>query len=201
MPGLVIGRPEPLDVAALASRAPEPLRQPAGTLLQLLADVFGADTVGNRVEPDASMLAPTPLMAAGRAAKRLAPLAEGRLRDMLDTATQWWRADGDVVTGDVVRFKRAMFDGWPKPKYLGDEIVQGRVIGDSYGKGTGQHTFTLELPDGGTTRIKGRNLYANGVERLPWQEESERIAVAAEKHARGDVARAERAARRDERGW
>lgn len=35
----------PVDIAQVASRLPGPVQQPAGTLMQLLADLFGADTV------------------------------------------------------------------------------------------------------------------------------------------------------------
>jgi hypothetical protein len=97
---------------------------------------------------------------------------------------------GDVVQGDEVAFERATFSGsWKRPSFAGFELVKGKVVGDSYGKDKQQHTFTLELPDGSTTRIKGRNLYANKVFRKPWSNEDDREAARDEKHARGSVAR------------
>lgn len=100
---------------------------------------------------------------------------------------------GDVVVGDEVAFERAMFTGsWKNPKFDGFELVNGKVIKDSYGKDKQQHTFTLELKDGSTMRIKGRNLYKNGTWRKKWEDESLRNKVADEKHLRGNIARAER---------
>jgi hypothetical protein len=111
------------------------------------------------------------------------------------------RATGDVVVGDEVWFERAIFTGsYRNPKWAGNEVVRGKVIRDSYGKDKQQHTFTIELPDGTTTRIKGRNLYRNGVWRKRWDDEAERDRVAAEKHARGDEARARRDERRNSQG-
>ena len=103
---------------------------------------------------------------------------------------------GDVVTGDHVRFERATFSGsFRKPKFAGFELITGQVISDSYGAAKQQHTFTLLLESGEKLLIKGRNLYANGVWRKPWPDESARHAAADEKHARGDKARADRAFR------
>ena len=108
------------------------------------------------------------------------------------------QATGDVVVGDKVKFERAKFTGsFRNAKFAGFELVEAKVIKDSYGKDKQQHTFTLEHPSGETSRIKGRNLYANGVYRQPWENEEDRKKVAAEKHARGDAARAQRAARKE----
>lgn len=65
------------------------------------------------------------------------------------------------------------------------ETVEALVIKESYGLQTAQHTFTLQRPDGSKFRIKGRNLYANGVYRKLWRDESARKLVADEKHERG----------------
>jgi hypothetical protein len=45
-------------------------------------------------------------------------------------------------------------------------------------------------------RIKGRNLYRNGVWRKPWPDEAQRQAAAEEKHKRGARASAERRERK-----
>jgi len=106
---------------------------------------------------------------------------------------------GDAVTGDEVRFERAVFSGsFRNPKFAGFELITGTIIRDSYGRDKQQHTFTLMLDDGTKLRIKGRNLYRNGVWRKPWADESQREATADEKHARGAQARAEREARMQE---
>lgn len=104
---------------------------------------------------------------------------------------------GDCVTGDHVAFERAKFSGsFRNAKFAGFELVVGEIVSDSYGRDKQQHTFTLRLADGSSTRIKGRNLYANGTWRQPWADESMRRVAASEKHARGDAARADAAAAR-----
>ena len=104
---------------------------------------------------------------------------------------------GDAVTGDEVCFERATFTGsFRNAKFAGFEKVSGKIVSDSYGCDKQQHTFTLELADGSTLKIKGRNLYANGTYRKAWPDESLRRAAAADKHARGDRARAAREIRK-----
>lgn len=103
---------------------------------------------------------------------------------------------GDAVVGDEVRFERATFSGsFRNAKFAGFETITGKIIRDSYGRDKQQHTFTLELADGGELRIKGRNLYANSIYRKPWADESLRDQAADEKHARGDQARVARGMR------
>lgn len=107
---------------------------------------------------------------------------------------------GDCVVGDQVSFDRATFSGsYRKPKFAGFERITGTIIRDSYGAAKQQHTFTIELPDGSTTCIKGRNLYANGVWRKPWPNETSRHAALDEKHSRGNCARAARQDRLNDR--
>lgn len=115
---------------------------------------------------------------------------------------------GDVVTGDTILFSEAVFGGsFRKPKFLGQRRVVALVLRDSYGAGRQQHTFTIEvlasdgvdaLAAGGRTTRKGRNVYRSGTWRQPWADEAARRQTAAEKHARGDAARAARAIRREE---
>lgn len=106
---------------------------------------------------------------------------------------------GDACKGDHVAFERATFTGsFRNAKFAGFEMIRGEIVSESYGAAKQQHTFTLRLSDGSTTRIKGRNLYANGTWRKPWPDEAERRAVLAEKHLRGDAARTARARRKGE---
>jgi hypothetical protein len=114
---------------------------------------------------------------------------------------------GDVVTGDVIQWEEGVFTSSKKPKFLGNRTVRAVVIKDSYGSDKQQHTFTiLPLSSSGTQPIavgkqttrKGRNIYRNGTMRMPWTNEDKRQAVANEKHARGDVARAARDRRKSE---
>lgn len=109
---------------------------------------------------------------------------------------------GDCVKGDLVRFERATFTGsFKRPKFMGFELVTGEIVCDSYGAEKQQHTFTLKLPDESRIRIKGRNLYANGIWRKPWADETLRDIEAHDKHERGDFARAARDQRREAEGW
>lgn len=106
---------------------------------------------------------------------------------------------GDAVVGDEVRFERATFTGsYCNAKFSGFELVTGKIIRDSYGRDKQQHTFTLELAEGGILTIKGRNLYREGTYRKEWTDESLRHAAADEKHKRGDRARAAREIRKSE---
>ena len=105
---------------------------------------------------------------------------------------------GDVVTGDHVRFERAVFGGsYKRPTFEGFVLLTAEVIADSYGQDKQQHTFTLILADGAKTLIKGRNLYRNSIWRKPWPDEALRAAALREKHARGDNARQARNHRKD----
>jgi hypothetical protein len=113
---------------------------------------------------------------------------------------------GDACTGDVILFAEAVFGGsFRKPKFLGARRVAARIVADSYGGGKQQHTFSLEILDsdgvqplaaGARTTRKGRNVYRNGTWRRPWADEAARGRQLADKHARGDAARALRDERR-----
>ncbi|SEQ87725.1 hypothetical protein SAMN05216548_108174 [Faunimonas pinastri] len=107
------------------------------------------------------------------------------------------RCTGDACRGDEVRFYRAIFSGsYRRASFEGFERVTGKIISDSYGSAKQQHTFTILLGDGTKTRIKGRNLYSNGVYRKPWADQNARQEALDEKHERGDSARAYRDWRR-----
>ena len=124
----------------------------------------------------------------------------------IETAKVWQPALGDVVTGDTIRLTESVFGGsYRKPRYRGSRTIEAEVIRDSYGADKQQHTFTLRvisssgvdaLETGKTIRRKGRNVYRGDPERLQWADESERKLAVAEKHERGDTARAERDERR-----
>ncbi|MCF6183195.1 MAG: hypothetical protein L3J56_00975 [Bacteroidales bacterium] len=106
---------------------------------------------------------------------------------------------GDAVTGDYVKFEKAIFSGtYPNATYEGMETIIGKIIKDSYGKKKGQHTFTILRDNGENMRIKGRNLYKNGCKRLLWDNEADRIKIADEKHERGNKVRK---AKSREKSW
>ena len=105
---------------------------------------------------------------------------------------------GDACVGDEVAFEKATFTGsFRNPKFAGMSIVTGKIVADSYGRVKQQHTFTLDLKDGKKMRIKGRNLYANGLRRKPWKNELDRVEALEEKHDRGAVARDARKYRKE----
>jgi hypothetical protein len=82
---------------------------------------------------------------------------------------------GGAVAGDDVRFERASFN--------------------DYGKDKQQHTFSL-LAEGKKTRIKGANLYRNGLWRKSWADEASREAVLHEKQERARKAQGAREVRK-----
>ena len=107
---------------------------------------------------------------------------------------------GDACIGDTVLFKRAYYDGkYPNSTYVGDEELIATIVKDSYGKAKQQHTFILLVhwssedkhKRGTKMRIKGRNLYKNGVLRLK-RDEVDRALLLEDKHRRGREARMDR---------
>ena len=127
----------------------------------------------------------------------------------------WIPATGDVVAGDEIRYTETVWGGsYRKPIYCGDRFVRGEVLRESYGAAKQQHTFTIlvressgvsALEPGAKIRRKGRNVYRGKPSRLQWADESDRLAGADEKHARGGAARADRDRRREwqavDEGW
>jgi len=93
---------------------------------------------------------------------------------------------GDCCKGDEITFFNAA---------KSSEKLFGRIIAESYGAEKQQHTFTIEV-DAEPMKIKGRNLYKNGVNRKPWANEEERKKVIEEKHKRGGAARTAAAERK-----
>ena len=94
---------------------------------------------------------------------------------------------GDACTGDEVFFAQIMWGGsYKRPKFLGLELKEGKILKESYGAKRQQHTFTIENEEGKFT-IKGRNLYQYGTFALP--RGKKRVAVLEEKHKRGCAAR------------
>ena len=110
-------------------------------------------------------------------------------------------------TGDVIRFTEGVFAGsHRRPRYVGDREIVAEVTADSYGDAKQQHTLSLlvieskghaPLEEGRRTTRKGRNVYRNGTERRPWDDEDARRVAIDAKHRRGDFARAARETRRE----
>lgn len=99
---------------------------------------------------------------------------------------------GDACVGDEIVFGESVFTGnWRRAKYAGCRVVRAKIIRDSYGDKCGQHTFTLELPDGTTRVKKARNVYANWTMARE-RGASERRAALEDKHKRGREARLRR---------
>ncbi|MEG0617635.1 MAG: hypothetical protein RR508_08750, partial [Oscillospiraceae bacterium] len=96
---------------------------------------------------------------------------------------------GDAAKGDEVVFIEAKYTGsYKNAKFVGFDVVEGKIINESYGEDKQQHTFTLELNDGSKKKIKGRNLYKYGLFSKP-RNYNERAAALDEKHGRGSAAR------------
>ena len=128
----------------------------------------------------------------------------------------WLDCTGDAVAGDTVWWEEAVWPAYKprsrkSPQPIGHRVIVAHIVRDSYGDRKQQHTFSLQVlwsvgtdrPDKGSIiKRKGRNLYRNGLKRLPWSDEADypsdkRIAAQEEKHRRGDAARNDRSARRE----
>lgn len=97
----------------------------------------------------------------------------------------WVNCKGNAVTGDYVRFTKAIFSGnYPNSKFSHLEEFEGEIIKDSYGLQSHQHTFTILLISGEKMLIKGRNLYANEIVRLLWNDETLRDEALSNKYQR-----------------
>ena len=83
---------------------------------------------------------------------------------------------GNCVAGDEIYFTRATFTGsYRNAQFAGYEAIEAKIVGDSYSIATGYHWFDLiRLDTGKKFRIRGKNLYANGVARKPWANEGQR---------------------------
>lgn len=74
----------------------------------------------------------------------------------------------DLTTNCKIEFTESVFIGnYPKAKFSHERTITGKVIKESYGSKTGQHTFTILVEtcddnsyyQGETIRRKGRNVY------------------------------------------
>lgn len=112
---------------------------------------------------------------------------------------EWVDCLGDLVAGDYVRFKKAIFIGkYPKASFSHYETIEGLILKESYGAEKQQHTFTILKNDNTKMLIKGRNLYKE-CERLIWVDEDARDIARQEKHIRGEEARRKREERLEEK--
>ena len=70
---------------------------------------------------------------------------------------------GDRIAWDAPQFSGgSFFRGRCRgAKFTGTLRFSGVVERDSYGKTSGQHTFSVRLDDGSLKTVKGRNLYGN----------------------------------------
>jgi hypothetical protein len=90
-------------------------------------------------------------------------LARGEQRELAD------RPGDDAMNlliGDRIEFRLPQFSGGSffqgrarGAKYTGDKDFAGVIERESYGRASGQHTFSIRLDDGTLKRVKGRNLY------------------------------------------
>lgn len=132
------------------------------------------------------------------------------IKSRLDRGKAMFTIDctGDACIGDKIEFTESVFGGsFKKPKFLGQRIIQAEIINESYGAAKQQHTFSLlvigssgyePIEAGFKIKRKGRNIYRNGTKRALWHDEKARLDVLEEKHGRGNIARANRATRKEE---
>lgn len=75
----------------------------------------------------------------------------------------------DLTINCKIEFTEAVFIGnYPKATFSHERTIIGTIIKDSYGKKTGQHTFTIQVEScnddsilsNTSIRRKGRNVYA-----------------------------------------
>jgi len=73
---------------------------------------------------------------------------------------------GDRITWDAPQFVGGSAWGgrFRGARYNGTVRLSGIIEHESYGRETGQHTFSIRLTDGTLKRVKGRNLYPHIVE-------------------------------------
>ena len=111
---------------------------------------------------------------------------------------------GDACVGDEILFSERVYGAYGRRVSLGQRRVAARIVSDSYGAQKQQHTFSLvvlasdgvnPVEVGKAMRRKGRNIYRRGTRRRAWLDETARLAVLTEKHARGEAAREAREAR------
>lgn len=108
---------------------------------------------------------------------------------------------GDACLGDEILILEPQFAGSYSRKKsatcTGQNVKSFKIIKDSYGAAKQQHTFTLQHGEELCLK-KGRNIYYHKTYRKPWENEEKRKEFIAEKHERGDKARA---VRRERRGY
>jgi len=69
----------------------------------------------------------------------------------------------EAVVGDYVAWVMEVFEGsFRNATFAGYRVEHGRILKDSYGEKSAQHTFTIKLDSGETVRRKGRTLFKKG---------------------------------------
>jgi hypothetical protein len=109
-----------------------------------------------------------------------------------------WVKERSVVKGDTIRFRESVFSGrrFRRRFCIGNRVIIGRVLRESYGALTAQHTFSIEviacegkepIAPGAIVLRKGRNMYRR-LKRQRWHNEDVRRAAVAEKNERAERA-------------
>lgn len=94
----------------------------------------------------------------------------------------------DVVVGDYVAWFEPVFTGsFRNAKLAGYSWNAGRILRDSYGAQSGQHTFTIKTHNGFEIRKKGRTIFNIGCFLI--EEAIDHNEKAEEKHQRGNEAK------------
>jgi len=107
----------------------------------------------------------------------------------------------NLVVGIIFKASFPMFTGsFRNAKYSHDAVITGKITKDSYGKSTGQHTFTFEVIEcstndftvGETYRKMGRNMYPNVVGIISIPENMQELEIEKSKRAATQSAKAKR---------
>ena len=94
----------------------------------------------------------------------------------------------NLVKGCKIKVSEPVFIGsYPNAKYSHHKEYIGTIIKESYGKKTGQHTFTILLDDGSKILRKGRNIYPNLIEIIQKPDEETFQKLAKDKQIRKNI--------------
>lgn len=107
------------------------------------------------------------------------------------TRTYQFNAVGDCCPGDRIAFVKRLSARGAVSRHgafgnlvSGYQIVEGEIVREFSVNDTRQHTFTVLMECGERVLIKARNLYAVGVWRKAWSDESQRAEIMLERHNR-----------------
>lgn len=107
------------------------------------------------------------------------------------TRTYQFNAVGDCRPGDLIAFVKRLSARGAVSRHgafgnlvSGYQIVEGQIVKEFGANDSRQHTFTVLMECGERVLIKARNLYAVGVWRKAWSDESQRAEITSKRNNR-----------------